>query len=252
MTTAAAEFDGIGKEFRLGLFRKERRRALSDVSFQVQQGDVFGLVGPNRAGKTTLLKVLLSLCRPTAGAVKRLGQPLSDRRTLARVGFVYEHQAFPKYHTASGILEFYGAMALIPDAELRRRVPRLLEKVGLSDRARESLASYSKGMIARLALAQALINEPELLVLDEPAEGLDLDGRRLFREAIMDQRQAGKTTLLVSHVVGDVESLCNRLAVLVQGRLAYTGPVSGLTKDSAGSDRPLVKALQDLYRNFSP
>lgn len=248
MSTAAVEFDGVTKDFRLSLFQKERRRALDNVSFQIPRGDVFGLVGPNRAGKTTLLKVLLTLCRPTAGVAKRLGELVSNRRTLARVGFVHEQQSFPPYHTAAGILEFYGSMSFIPDDELKKRVPRLLERVGLADRGREPIAKFSKGMIARLALAQALLNEPDLLVLDEPAEGLDLDGRRLFREAIQEQRQAGKTIVMVSHVIGDVESLCNRLAVLVKGRLAYTGPVSGLTRDAAGADRPLTKALQEMYR----
>ena len=149
-------------------------QALRGVSFGIEPGEVLALLGPNRAGKTTLLKILLGLCHPSGGRVFRLGRPISQRSTLARVGYMHENQAFPRYLTAAALLEFYGQLSLVPASVLRTRVPALLEKMGLTDRAHEPIARFSKGMVQRLALAQALIAEPDLLVLDEPMEGLDL------------------------------------------------------------------------------
>ena len=163
--------------------------ALRDVTLHVEPGEVFGLLGPNRAGKTTLVKVLLSLCRPTAGAASRLGPPVADRSTLAQVGYVHENHAFPRYLTAAGLLEYYGRLTLLPAEVVRERAPSLLKRFGLADRGREPIARFSKGMVQRLGLAQALLNEPDLLVLDEPTEGLDLDGRRLMREVAAEVRE---------------------------------------------------------------
>ncbi len=210
---------------------------------------MFALLGPNRAGKTTLVKILLGLCRATGGSVQRLGQPLTERGTLARVGYMHENQAFPRYLTAAALLDFYGDLALIPSSILKQRVPRLLERVGLADRAGEPLARFSKGMVQRLALAQALLAEPELLVLDEPMEGLDLNGALLLQEVLVEQRRAGKTVLVVSHALGEVAQVCDRLAVIVEGRLAYLGSLAALLRDPVTSgERSLAEALAPLYR----
>ena len=176
--TAAAEWVRVSKTYSHSWFRGRKVVALREVSLRLDAGEVFGLIGPNRAGKTTLLKVLLSLCRPTSGEATRLGAPVADRSTLARVGYVHENHAFPNYLTASDLLEYYGALALLSPEAVRERVPVLLKRFGLADRGREPIARFSKGMVQRLGLAQALLNEPRLLVLDEPTEGLDLDGRR--------------------------------------------------------------------------
>ncbi|HXG11320.1 MAG TPA: ABC transporter ATP-binding protein [Gemmataceae bacterium] len=251
--TAVAEFEKVSKEYPAGLLRRHVRRAVADVSFRIEAGEVFGLVGPNRAGKTTLVKILLSLCRPTRGRVSRFGRPVADRASLARVGYVHEKPAFPRYLTAAGLLEYYGALALVPYEAVLRRVPQLLELVGLADRAGEPIARFSKGMVQRLGVAQALINDPDLLVLDEPNEGLDLTGRRLVADIVRQQRQRGRTTLLVSHVLPEVEQLCDRLAVLVEGRLVYAGPVAALKHDPrTGTERSLEQALQELYENLPP
>jgi ABC-2 type transport system ATP-binding protein len=234
-------FHGVGKTYVCGLFRR-RLQAVDDVSFHINPGEVFALLGPNRAGKTTLVKMLLSLCRPTAGTITRLGRPLGDRSTLGRVGYMHENHAFPRYLTPAGLLEYYGALSLVPYETVLQRVPRLLERVGLADRGRDPIAQFSKGMIQRLGLAQALVNDPELLVLDEPTEGLDLAGRQLLRSVIADQRSRGRSVLLVSHVLNEVEQFCDRVAVLVGGRLVFTGPLPELT-----GDRPLEKVLQELY-----
>jgi len=214
--------------------------AVREVSLRVERGEVLGVLRPNRAGKTTLVKLLLSLCRPTAGTVRRLGQPLADRSTLSRIGYVHENHAFPRYLSASALLEFYGALSLTPYEVVRARVPKLLEQVGLADRGNEPIARFSKGMVQRLGVAQALVNDPELLVLDEPTEGLDLSGRQLLRSVVRDLKARGRTVLLITHVLTEVEQLCDRVAVLVGGRLKFAAPLAELS-------RPLEKALQELY-----
>jgi ABC-2 type transport system ATP-binding protein len=199
MTTPVFELDQVTKIYPGGWWNRAPRPALRGVSLRVEPGEVFGLVGPNRAGKTTLIKVLLTLCRPTSGQGRRFGQPLRDRSTLARVGYVHESHAFPTYLTAAAALEFYGALSLIAEPVLRARVPELLKLVGLADRSDEPIRRFSKGMRQRLAVAQALVNDPELLVLDEPGEGLDLEGRATLRKVIAERRARGGAVLLDFH-----------------------------------------------------
>jgi ABC-2 type transport system ATP-binding protein len=222
--SAVAEFEDVGMSYPTGPFGQGRLRAVEHVSLRILAGEVFALLGPNRAGKTTLVKILLSLCRPTSGRGLRFQRPLSDRQTLARVGYVHENPAFPRYLTAQALLEYYGAMALLSEATVRNRAAYLLDMVGLADRAREPISRFSKGMVQRLALAQALLNDPDLLVLDEPSEGLDQAGRRLVREVIVERRQRGLTVLLISHQLADVVQLCDRVGVLERGRLVHCGP----------------------------
>lgn len=245
---AVAELDEVVKDYAVGPLGRRWLRALDRVSLRLEAGEVVALLGPNRAGKTTLLKILLSLCRPSAGRAWRFGQVVASRATLARVGYVHENQAFPRYLTAAGLLQYYGALTLVPFEEVQRRVPILLERVGLADRAAEPIEHFSKGMIQRLGLAQALVNDPDLLVLDEPSEGLDLIGRQLVRDLLLDLRGRGKTILLVSHVLTEVERVSDRVAVLVGGRFVHTGPLDRLTRDpGTGENRPLEMALQQFY-----
>ncbi len=244
--TPAAEFVAVTKDYPVGALGLRKRRAVTDVTLTVEPGQVFGLLGPNRAGKTTLVKILLTLCRATGGTARRLGEPVERRATLARVGYVHENHAFPRYLTPAALLEYYGALALVPYADVRKRVPLLLERVGLADRAHDPIRTFSKGMIQRLGVAQALLNEPDLLVLDEPTEGLDLAGRQLLAGIVREQRQKGGTVLLVSHVLPEVELLCDRVAVIVGGRLVHQGPVAELTR-GAGAPRTLEQALAELY-----
>ena len=243
--TPALKFTKVIKDYPIGLLRRKTLRAVDTVDLSIPRGAVFGLLGPNRAGKTTLVKLLLSLCRPTSGHISRLGQSVKDRRTLARVGYVHENHAFPRYLSAKGLLEYYGALSLRDEETVKKDVPRLLEMVGLADRAREPIARFSKGMVQRLGVAQAMINDPELLVLDEPSEGLDLDGRQMIHTLIADLRKQGKTVLLVSHVITEVEKICDNVAVIVSGKIVYCGSVAKLTK----GERSLEQALQDLYDN---
>jgi ABC-2 type transport system ATP-binding protein len=246
--TPVAQFQDVRKEYRTGWLRRRVVTAVASASFRIEPGEVFGLLGPNRAGKTTLVKLLLSLTRPSAGRIYRFGQPVSVRRTLARIGYMHERQAFPVYWDAVGLLSYYGAMTLLPEPEVRRRIPEVLRRVELTDRANEPIAHFSKGMLQRLALAQALMNDPDLLVLDEPTEGLDLYGRRLLRQVMEGQRQRGKSVLLVSHVLAEVERCCDRVAVLVGGRLVHSGALPSLIADNGEGPRTLETVLGELYQ----
>jgi ABC-2 type transport system ATP-binding protein len=226
--------------------------ALDQVSFAVPWGEVLGLIGPNRAGKTTLVKILLSICHPTDGRVMRLECPWSDRSTLARIGYIHEDPAFPRYLTAWQVVEGYGRLAGVDARTLRKRTGELLEQVGLSDRSQETIAGFSKGMLQRLALAQALVNDPRLLVLDEPSEGMDLSARRLLNEVICQRRLRGHSVLLVSHALADVQRLCDRVAVLRDGRVAFVGRVADLAQDVASHEpQSLECAVEPLYEGAS-
>ncbi len=224
---AAAVFHRVSKVYD-GSWTRRRVVALDDVSLEIPWGEVFGIVGPNRAGKTTLIKILLTICRPTDGRIMRLECPYSDRRTLAQIGYVHENLSFPRYLTAWQVVEGYGRMSGVKGNVLRQRTGELLEQVGLADRGHERIAHFSKGMTQRLALAQALVNDPKLLVLDEPSEGMDLTARRLLRDVVRQRRDQGASVVLVSHALDDVEQLCDRVAVLCNGRLSLIGSVSEL------------------------
>ena len=242
-----AQFQAVSKRYG-GFVPSRRVQALQDVSLAVAQGEVLGLVGPNRAGKSTLVKLLLSLCRPSTGKITRFGRPSQDRHTLARIGYVHESQALPRYWHAEGLLHYYGAMSGMPWRSVRRRTCELLEQVGLTDRRREPIGRYSKGMLQRLALAQSLLNEPDLLVFDEPTEGMDLLARRLVFEAIERQQQRNGTVLLVSHSLPDIERLCDRVAVLREGQLMFVGTVAQLRGQGETIAPPsLEAALEPMY-----
>jgi ABC-2 type transport system ATP-binding protein len=248
-----AEFEDLGKAYPVGFLGRGRRTAVEHISFRIEPGQVFGLVGPNRAGKTTLVKVLLSLCQPTTGRAVRFQRPLTDRQTLARVGYVHENPAFPRYLTARALLEYFGGLALLPQSLVRQRTGELLERVGLADRGNEPIANFSKGMVQRLAVAQALVNDPDLMVLDEPGEGLDQIGRRLVLDVIAERRRRNLTVLLVTHSTSEIEQLCDRLAVLVAGRLVFTGTVAELRRDpNTATPCPVDLALDRLYQNPLP
>jgi ABC-2 type transport system ATP-binding protein len=231
-----ARFEDVTKVFSAGPFGRGGVRALDQVSLSITEGEVFGLIGPNRAGKTTLVKILLSICRPTSGRIWRLGRDWRERSTLARVGYVHESQAFPRYLTARRLLDYYGALSRQPAAVVRRRGKDLLDQFGLADRSHEPIGRFSKGMLQRLALAQALINDPELLVLDEPSEGMDLAARRLLQGVIRERQRQGHTAILISHLHSDVERLCDRVAILRNGRLGFLGRIADLKGSELADD----------------
>jgi ABC-2 type transport system ATP-binding protein len=244
----AATFENVGKVYPTGWSRRRGTQAVKSVTLRIPEGVVFGLLGPNRAGKTTLVKLLLALGRPTTGTVIRLDRPAADISTLARVGYMHENQHFPRYLAARELLRFYAALTLMKPETIAARVDELLQLVGLADRPDEPISRFSKGMIQRLGLAQALLNDPDLLVLDEPTEGLDLVGRALLREVIAGRKAKGKTVFLVSHVLSEVEQTCDRVAVIVNGSIVKDASVADLVRDpKTGGRRSLEEALRPLY-----
>jgi len=192
--------------------------AVADLSLAVAPGEVFGFLGPNGAGKTTSVKMLLGLIAPSAGEATVLGRPLGDRRARARLGFLPEHFRFPEWLSGRELLEFHGRLFGLGGPRLRDRIERLLARVDLADAARREIRTYSKGMMQRVGLAQAMLNQPALVLLDEPTSGLDPLGRLLVRDIIRELKSRGTTVFLNSHLLGEVEATCDRVAFVKEGR----------------------------------
>ena len=202
--------------------------AVADLTLEVEKGEVFGFLGPNGAGKTTAVKMLLGLISPTSGRGELLNAPIGDHRARARVGFLPEHFRFHDWLTAIEFLTLHGNLYHMPDEQLNQRVPELLELVGLEGHAQKKLRTFSKGMLQRIGLAQALLNKPDLVFLDEPTSGLDPVGRRLVRDIIRDLSQDGTTVFLNSHLLSEVEITCDRVAFIRHGEVLMTSSLQGL------------------------
>ncbi|BAC92151.1 ABC transporter ATP-binding protein [Gloeobacter violaceus] len=225
----ALAVEGLSKSFRTGFWLNRVVSPLRGCTLEVFAGETFGLLGPNGAGKTTLLKVLLGIVRPSAGKATLLGQPLGDAAVKARLGYLPENPYFYEYLTGEETLRFVGELFGLSGGVLAGRISGLLDRVGLSrEAARRPLRKYSKGMLQRIGLAQALINDPQLVFLDEPMSGLDPAGRRQIREIILQLRAEGKTVFFNSHILTDVEVLCDRIGLLVQGALVSCGSLGEL------------------------
>jgi ABC-2 type transport system ATP-binding protein len=220
----AIDIEKLTKEYRSGFWGK-RVRVLSQLDLTVCQGEIFGYLGPNGAGKTTTLKLLIGLVRPTSGEARVLGQPLGDVRTKQRIGFLPEQPYFYEYLTGRELLNFYGQLVGLPQPDRKERIEKLARQLRIETRLDLPLRKYSKGMLQRLGLAQALINDPELLLFDEPMSGLDPVGRREVRDLLLGLKEKGKTVFFSSHVIPDVEMLCDRVGILVSGRLVAQGPL---------------------------
>jgi len=202
-------------------------RGIDDVTFSINEGEVFGFLGPNGAGKTTAIHLAMGLMFPTRGRGTMLGHPFGDAPTRRRIGFLAENVAV--YHRPAGkLVRFYGALNGMNDPQLRQRTLQMLKEVDLTAVAGRNAGKFSRGMLQRVGLAQALINDPELLILDEPASALDPIGRVQVREILLRARQAGKTVFLSSHLLSEVEQICDRLAIVIRGRVARVGTVSEL------------------------
>jgi ABC-2 type transport system ATP-binding protein len=217
------ETDGLRKQF-------GATTAVSDLSLQVGEGEIFGFLGPNGAGKTTSIKMLLALVEPSSGTGRVLGAPLGDRGVRARIGFLPEHFRFHETLTAMELLRFHGRLYGLRGVPLEARVDRLLTRVDLLDAADRPLRGYSKGMLQRVGLAQALLNDPRLVFLDEPTSGLDPLGRLLVRDIIGELRADGVTVFLNSHLLGEVEATCDRVAFVKRGRVVEERRLSAPTE----------------------
>lgn len=206
-------------------------RALQGISMRVERGEIFGLLGPNGAGKSTLVKILMTVIRPSRADGTMLGAKVGDKSVLAKVGYLPEHHRFPEYLTGQQVIEFYGAMSGVGRRERRRRSGELLSLVGMTDWANAKVKGYSKGMRQRIGIAQALVNDPELVVLDEPTDGVDPVGRRDIRAILQTLKQQGRTVFLNSHLLSELEMVCDRVAILVQGLVSSQGTIDELTRD---------------------
>ncbi len=220
-----------------------RIQALRGISIRVLPGEIFGLLGPNGAGKSTLVKILLTIIRPTRCSGTLLGEPVGTKPVLSRVGYLPEHLLFPDYLTGEQALEIYGALAKVPHAIRRKRIGELLNLVGMDEWRNKRIGTYSKGMKQRVGLAQALINDPDLVVLDEPTDGVDPVGRRDMRQIMAEIKSRGKAVFVNSHILAELEIICDRVAILSKGTVVAQGPVEELTKTSRRYEIELASAL---------
>ncbi|MDZ7343134.1 MAG: ABC transporter ATP-binding protein [candidate division KSB1 bacterium] len=210
-------------------FNRGKIRALEGVSLRVPPQCVFGLLGPNGAGKTTLIKLLLGILHPTSGAATLFGKPISDYRLRFRIGYLPENHRYPDFLKGSAVLDYFGRFAGVPKAKRRIRIPQLLELVGMEKWATTKIRKYSKGMMQRLGLAVAMINAPDLLLLDEPTDGVDPIGRKEIRDIILHLKQQGKTIFINSHLLSEVEMVCDEVAIMNKGKIVVQGSIAQLT-----------------------
>jgi ABC-2 type transport system ATP-binding protein len=227
--------------------------AVEDLTLEVKRGEVFGFLGPNGAGKTTAVKMLMGLFHPTAGTATLLGKPLGDRLTRSRIGFLPEHFRFHEWLQAAEFLNLHGRLYGMSTEDRESSVPRLLELVGLGRRSETKLSAFSKGMLQRIGLAQALLNSPELVFLDEPTSGLDPLGRRLVRDIIRDLRVQGITVFLNSHLLSEIELTCDRVAFIRKGKILRVASLSELASENVqinlrlgDPDRAILEGLKDF------
>lgn len=229
------EISHLTKDYKIGFWFKKTRRALDDLNLEVKAGEVFGFLGPNGAGKTTTLKILMRLIHPTSGEARILGRPISDVAMRQEIGFLPENPYFYDYLTAAEYLRYAAQLFGYDRATTQAKVNRLLELVHLEDSRKIPMRKFSKGMMQRIGIAQALINDPKVVFLDEPMSGLDPVGRREVRDIIMDLRKREVTVFFSSHILSDVETLCDRVAIMNRGKLLDTGKLSDILRIEVSS-----------------
>jgi ABC-2 type transport system ATP-binding protein len=231
---SAIEINGLEKTYSVGFWRKRPKCALKPLHLTVEEGEIFGFLGPNGAGKTTTLKMLMGLVFPTGGSARILGMDINDPQMKAQIGFLPEQPYFYDYLTAHELLDYYGHLSGVPGKELPPRIERVLERVGLKDIRGVQLRKFSKGMLQRVGIAQAILHEPRIVFFDEPMSGLDPMGRREVRDLMEQLKQEGKTVFFSTHILSDAEALCDRVAVIHQGELRAVGAVAELTSGVQG------------------
>lgn len=236
----AIKIEGLTKIFKPIWPWQKAATVLSDVSFTVKQGEIFGFLGHNGAGKTTTMKILLGLLRGTSGSVEVLGAPAGEVEVHARIGYLPESPYFYDYLTAEEFLKFYGRLAKLSLTTVRERVPELLQRVGLEEARHRQLRKFSKGMLQRIGLAQAMIHDPELVILDEPMSGLDPMGRKEVRDLILSLRDQGKTVFFSTHILSDIEMICDRVGILAKGRVFALGRIEDLLSEHVAQSVEVV------------
>jgi ABC-2 type transport system ATP-binding protein len=223
MTVAAIEIENLTKDYPFGFLHLKKKRSLEGLTMCVNQGEIFGFLGPNGAGKSTTIKLLIGLIFPTAGTARILGKPISDVTMHQHIGYLPEQPYFYDYLTAAELLDYFARFHELKDADRRERVARTLKKVGLETARKIQLRKYSKGMLQRVGLAQAILHDPQVVILDEPMSGLDPVGRREVRDIILELKRDGRTVLFSTHILSDAEMLCDRVGVIVGGKLRGVG-----------------------------
>jgi ABC-2 type transport system ATP-binding protein len=230
----AIEILGLEKIYEVGFWRKRPRRALHPLHLSVDQGEIFGFLGPNGAGKTTTLKLLMGLVRPSGGSARILGMEIDDPRVKAQIGFLPEQPYFYDYLTARELLQYYAHLSGVASGEIPRKVDTMLERIGMRDTGGVQLRKFSKGMLQRVGIAQAILHEPKVVFLDEPMSGLDPVGRREVRDLIEQLKREGRTVFFSTHILSDAEALCDRVSILHHGELRSVGAVADLTSGLRG------------------
>lgn len=245
MTEAPIELHRLSKTYRLGFLMNRKVRALEDLDMTIQPGQVYGLLGPNGAGKSTTIKIVMNLVQASSGTARMFGKPPTDTAVRRKVGFVPENPAPYEYLTGREFVQLAADLGGVPGSEVRARSAEVLESVGMSRAADLQIRRYSKGMIQRIALAQAVVHRPLLLILDEPTSGLDPVGRRMVRDFILAERNRGTTVLFCTHIIPDVETLCDRVAVLVNGQRVREGKVEELLTASIPQMEVVLEGLSE-------
>ncbi len=249
----AIRIEELTKDYAIGFWRKRPYRALDRLSLAVEPGEIFGFLGPNGAGKTTTLKLLMQLIFPTSGRAEILGQPVGHVATRQRIGYLPENPYFYDYLTAEELLEYFAQLFGYDAAERKKRVAAMLDRVGIGAERRLQLRKFSKGMVQRIGIAQALINDPEVVFLDEPMSGLDPLGRRDVRNLILHLRDQGRTVFFSSHILADAEALCGRVAIVSGGRLAGAGRLSDiLAFEVRGWELVIAGATPEVLSRLGP
>jgi ABC-2 type transport system ATP-binding protein len=231
---SAIEILGLEKTYSVGFWRKRPKRALHPLHLTVEDGEIFGFLGPNGAGKTTTLKLLMGLVFPTAGSARILGRDWTDPQVKAQIGFLPEQPYFYDYLTAHELLEYYGQLSGVPAKQRKQRVEQVLQQVGLRDVQGVQLRKFSKGMLQRVGIGQAILHDPKLVFFDEPMSGLDPMGRREVRDLMVQLKHEGKTVFFSTHILSDAETLCDRVAIIHKGELRGIGAVEDLTSSVQG------------------
>jgi ABC-2 type transport system ATP-binding protein len=241
---SAIEILGLEKTYSVGFWRKRPKRALHPLQLRVEDGEIFGFLGPNGAGKTTTLKLLMGLVFPSAGSARILGQEWTDPSVKAQIGFLPEQPYFYDYLTAHELLEYYGQLSGVPAKQRKHRVERVLEQVGLRDVQGVQLRKFSKGMLQRVGIGQAILHDPKLVFFDEPMSGLDPMGRREVRDLMEQLKHEGKTVFFSTHILSDAEALCDRVAIIHKGELRGVGAVEDLTSSVQGKVEVIWQGTQ--------
>jgi ABC-2 type transport system ATP-binding protein len=240
----AIEILGLEKTYSVGFWRKRPKRALHPLQLTVEDGEIFGFLGPNGAGKTTTLKLLMGLVFPTAGSARILGREWTDPEVKAQIGFLPEQPYFYDYLTAHELLEYYGQLSGVPAKQRKQRVEQVLDKVGLRDVKGVQLRKFSKGMLQRVGIGQAILHDPRLVFFDEPMSGLDPMGRREVRDLMEQLKHEGKTVFFSTHILSDAEALCDRVAIIHKGELRGIGAIEDLTSSVQGKVEVLWQGTQ--------